>query len=87
MRSKEELIKKLGVDMATSNSSLWEKAKAEFTLSCVNDIIEVAEKLDKSIQDNSRSNEAIANKMFWLNIVIAAAIIVGSIATAIIAFK
>ncbi len=87
MRSKDELIKALGALHGTPNAATWEEAKAEFTVSCLNDIVNSMSELNKTIQDNSKSNDAIANKVFWLNIVIAAATVVGSIATAVIAFS
>ena len=72
---------------ATPNASIWERAKAEFTLTCVNDVVYAVDKLNNSIQENSRSNEVVAKKLFWLNIAIGLATLVGSIATVVIALK
>ena len=57
MRSFDDLINDIGAMHASDKAPTYEKAKAEFTLKCVNNIIESIDDLNNSIKQNSISNE------------------------------
>jgi len=83
----QKLIDDIGAMNATSNAPRYEKARAEFQWHCVGKIVDSIEKLNNSIDENSKSNQSIASKVFWLNIVLTVATVIGSIATVAIALN
>lgn len=87
MRTDEELIKDIGAMNAGSNAPTFEKARAELALKCVNNIINSITDLNNSIKQNSISNEAVSKKIFWLNMILTAATVIGTIATVFLAYK
>jgi hypothetical protein len=87
MRTDEELLKTIGAMNAGSNAPTYETAKAELVLKCVNNVVDSIIDLNNSIKQNSISNDAISKKIFWLNVVLTAATLIGSIAAAILAYR
>ena len=70
---KNKLIQEIGRQGSSFDGSApYEKAKAEFLLSCTEDLI-------KSINENSSSSHVLAKKIFWLNVILTSATIIGTI--------
>lgn len=55
--------------------------KAAISIKCTEDIVNALSNVEKQLQNNSRSSEHVATKIFWLNIVLATATLVGTAAT------
>ncbi len=71
--NKDKLCQIIGKQGGTANTSpLYEKAKAELLAVCTEDLI-------KSIDNNSDTSHALARKIFWLNVILTSATVIGTI--------
>jgi Mg2+/citrate symporter len=61
--------------------------KAAITVRCTEDIEASLKSLEEQLVKNAESSDKVRNKIFWLNVVLAIASLVGAIATVAIAIK
>jgi len=74
---KDKLIDIIGQSHGTySTSPPYERAKAELFVLCTEDLI-------KSIDNNSKTSHSLARKVFWLNIVLTSATVIGAVIAAL----
>lgn len=78
----EELLK-----VAQPSSAVHEQQKAAITVRCTEDIEAALTKVEAQLKINAASSDRVANKIFWLNVVLASATVVAAVATVVIAFK
>jgi hypothetical protein len=64
-----------------------EQQKAAITVRCTEDIEASLKSLEEQLVKNAESSDKVGNKIFWLNVVLAIASLVGAIATVAIAIK
>jgi hypothetical protein len=71
--NKDKLIDTIASLHSTHDTtSNYERAKAELLVACAEDLI-------KSIDNNSKTSHSLATKVFWLNIVLTSATVIGTI--------
>jgi len=76
--SKEELLKKL-YGTAQPGSQVHEQMKVAIQVRCVEDIEKSVNTLRQSMENISSSSTKLGLKVFWLNIILAAATVSGVI--------
>ena len=59
-----------------------EQQKMGIVVRCTEDLEKAIGSLERSMNDNARSSSALGAKVFWLNVILAIATVVGAIATA-----
>ena len=68
-----KLIQSIGLYGGTAHTtSPYEKAKAELFAVCTENLI-------ASIDNNSQSSHALAKKIFWLNVILTSATVIGTL--------
>ena len=72
---------------AQVGSQIHEQQKAALTVLCTEDIEASLKSLENQLKLNSESSDKVGNKIFWLNVVLALATLVGAVATAFIAIQ
>ena len=85
-KSKTQVLEELA-GTAQVGSQIHEQQKAAITVLCTEDIESSLKSLENQLKLNSESSDKVGNKIFWLNVVLAFATIVGAVATAFIAIK
>ena len=71
-KDKDKLIQIIGNYGGTSDTSpRYEKAKAELMTGCIEDLI-------TSIDKNSDSSQKLATKIYWLNVILTSATVIGT---------
>lgn len=81
VNDKDKLIDTIGkLGGAYNTSPEHERAKSELIVLCVEDLI-------KSIDKNSQTSLSLATKVFWLNIVLTSATVVGAVIAALNFFR
>jgi len=78
-KDKKQLLSGL-LDVAEVGSRLHEQVKAGILVRCTED-------LERVISEASRESSRLGRKIFWLNVVLSAATVVGAIATLVMALK
>ena len=85
-KSKDEILEEMG-KVAMPGSVVHEQQKAGIIVRSTEDIedalFELGEKLDRS----ASSSDKMSERIYWLNVILAAATVVAAIATVVIAFK
>lgn len=72
---------------AQPGSRIHEQQKAAITVRCTEDLQDSLCSLGKQLEINAKSSDKVGQKIFWLNVVLALATLVGAIATVVIAVK
>ncbi|WP_010605911.1 hypothetical protein [Pseudoalteromonas maricaloris] len=85
-KDKNKILEDL-VGYAQPNSAVHEQQKAAITVRCTEDIESSIKSLEIQLAKNAASSDKVGNRIFWLNVVLTVATLVGAIATAVIAFK
>jgi len=92
-KTKEELIEEFA-GKNTHNTLAGEQYSAAIIVKSASDIESSAEKIKQAVdqfkevaRDNSRSSDKLSKLLFWLNVVLTAATVVGAIATVLLALK
>ena len=85
-KDKNQILEEL-TRTAQVGSLVHEQQKAAITVRCTEDIETSLKSLEDQIKDNARSSDRLGRKIFWLNVVLAMATLVGAIATIVIAIK
>lgn len=85
-KNKTEVLDDLA-GTAEVGSPVHEQQKAALTVLCAQDIEASLKSLEEQLKLNSKSSDKVANKIFWLNVVLASATIVGALATVVIAYN
>jgi hypothetical protein len=85
-KNKTQVLNELA-GTAQVGSQIHEQQKAALTVLCTEDIEASLKSLENQLKLNSESSDKVGNKIFWLNVVLALATIVGAVATAFIAIK
>ncbi|MCK4734402.1 MAG: hypothetical protein KAT65_18245 [Methanophagales archaeon] len=84
-KTKEEILADLK-GTAEPRSVVHEQQKMAIIVRCTQDLEKSLKNLEKSQIKSSDSMNKLSNRLFWLEIILVAATIVGAIATAKIAF-
>jgi len=77
-KSKNEILEAL-VGTGEPGSFVHEQQKMGIIVRSVEDIEEALKSLEKSMNKNAESSSQLATKVFWLNVVLAAATVIGAI--------
>ena len=79
-KDKNEILNSL-VDTAEPGSRAHEQQKMGIVVRCTEDLEKAIGSLEKSMNDNAIANDKLATKVYWLNVILAIATAVGTIAT------
>ncbi|QQQ64702.1 hypothetical protein JJQ94_03570 [Pseudoalteromonas sp. GCY] len=85
-KSKHEILEDL-IGTAQPNSAVHEQQKAAITVRCTEDIESSIKSLESQLAKNATSSDKVGNRLFWLNVVLTIATLVGALATVVIAVK
>ena len=85
-KTKNEILAELALT-AQPGSIIHEQQKAAITVRCTEDIETAFSALTAQLAKNSDSNDRLAEKVFWLNVVITLATVVGAAAAVTQALK
>lgn len=85
-KTKNEILAELALT-AQPGSIIHEQQKAAITVRCTEDIETAFSALTAQLAKNSDSNDRLAEKVFWLNVVITLATVVGAAAAVAQALK
>lgn len=85
-RNKNQILEDM-VGTARPTSPAHEQQKAAIIVRCTEDIETALKSLEVQIDKNSEASDKVAKKIFWLNVVLALATLVGAVATVVIALK
>jgi hypothetical protein len=85
-KDKNQILEELK-DIAQVGTQVHEQQKAAITVRCTEDIEASLASLKAQLGENADSSDRLGRKVFWLNVVLAAATIVGAFATIVIAVK
>ena len=77
-KNKNQILKEL-VGTAQPGSPVQEQQKMGIIVRCTEDIEESLKSLEDSMNQNAESSENLSKKIFWLNIVIAIATLIGTL--------
>ena len=78
-KTKNEILAALATT-AEPGSMIHEQQKAAITVRCAEDIESALSDLTAQLARNSESNDSLSVKVFWLNVVITIATVVGALA-------
>jgi hypothetical protein len=85
-KSKTEILAMVG-NAAQPGSRLHEQLLAAVTVRCTEDLERALKSLEDSQTRSSASTEQLARRVFWLNVIITIATVVGALATLAQAFR
>lgn len=85
-KTKNEILAELALS-ALPGSIIHEQQKAAITVRCTEDIETAFSALTSQLAKNSDSNDRLSEKVFWLNVVITIATVVGALAAVAQALK
>jgi hypothetical protein len=85
-KTKNEILAELAL-IAQPGSIIHEQQKTAITVRCTEDIETAFSALTAQLAKNSDSNDRLAEKVFWLNVVITLATVVGAAAAVTQALK
>lgn len=85
-KDKNQILEQLK-GVANVGTPVHEQMKAAITVRCTEDIETSLKSLENQIKENGKSSDRLGRKIFWLNVVLAMATLVGAIATIVIATK
>jgi hypothetical protein len=85
-KDKNEILESL-TKTAQVGSSVHEQQKAAITVRCTEDIEKAFVNLGEQLKINSESSDSVARKIYWLNVILALATVVGAVSTVVIAIK
>ena len=77
-RGKNEILTAL-YDTAEPGSRVHEQQKMGILVRCTEDMERVIGSLEQSMNENARASDKLATKVFWLNVILAIATVVGTI--------
>ena len=76
--TKNEILNKL-VSTAQPGSAVNEQQKMAIIVRCTEDLEKAISSLEESMNNNAKSSENLAKKIFWLDIVLTAATVIATI--------
>ncbi len=76
-KNKNQLLKEL-CGTAQPGSTVHEQQKMGILVRSVEDIEGAFKSLEKSMNNNAKSSNSLARKVFWLNVVLATATVIGT---------
>jgi len=79
-KDKNEILKTL-IDTAEPGSRAHEQQKMGIVVRCTEDLEKALGSLEKSMNHNANASDKLATKVYWLNVILAVATAVGTIAT------
>ncbi|EOE6055862.1 hypothetical protein ACVDQD_003764, partial [Vibrio cholerae] len=85
-KSKNEILEAM-VGTAMPTSPAHEQQKAGIIVRCTEDIEKSIKSLENQLVKNADASDRMGEKVFWLNIILAVATLVGAVATVVIAIK
>jgi hypothetical protein len=84
-RDKNQLLADLN-GTAMKNTEIFEQIKSGIIVRCTEDIEKELSKLDKTIDNNAKSNDNLSKRIFALNIILTIATVAGVIISGIALF-
>ncbi len=78
-KDKNEILTAL-VDTAQPGSRAHEQQKMGIIVRCTEDMEQALGSLEKSMNENARASDKLATKVFWLNVILAIATAIGTVA-------
>lgn len=78
-KDKNEILTAL-VDTAEPGSRAHEQQKMGIIVRCTEDLEKALGSLEKSMNDNARASDKLSTKVFWLNVILAIATAIGTVA-------
>ncbi|EJE8558689.1 TPA: hypothetical protein ACN322_004571 [Vibrio parahaemolyticus] len=85
-KSKEQILEEMR-DVAEPGSVVHEQQKAGIIVRSTQDIEDALLELGEKLERSANSSDKMSERIYWLNVVLAAATVVAAIATVVIAFK
>ena len=85
-KDKNQILDEL-LGTAQVGSEVHEQQKAALTVRCTEDIEQSLGALQAQLEQNAASSDKVSSRLFWLNVVLTFATVVGVIATVVIAIK
>lgn len=79
-KDKNEILREL-VGTAQPGSPVHEQQKMGVVVRCTEDLEKALGSLEKSMNDNASASDKLSAKVYWLNVILAIATAVGTIAT------
>lgn len=79
-KTKNEILDGM-VDTAQVGSPVHEQQKAALTVRCAEDVEAALNGLRAQLKDNAESSDRLGSKVFWLNVILTMATVVGAAAT------
>jgi len=79
-KSKEDLLKEF-LAVSSHNTLRGEQYAAAIMVKSVSDIQGSISEFNRTVKSIGESSDALSNKLFWLNLILVAATILGAIAT------
>ena len=79
-KNKNEILTAL-LDTAEPGSRAHEQQRMGIMVRCTEDLEKALGSLEKSMNDNARASDKLATKVFWLNVILAIATAIGTVAT------
>lgn len=81
-KSKDQILRDLN-GTAQPGSSVHEQQKMAVIVRCTEDLEKALNNHKESMNNNAESSQKLSNKIFWLNIILASATIIGLLLTII----
>ncbi len=78
---KRELLENMNREGAQPGGVTYAKRQMELIVACVEDVENAVLKLDGSIKRSSDLSDQLGRKLFWLNVILTAATVLGAVAT------
>ena len=85
-KSKNEILEAMP-GTAEPGSPIHEQQKSAILVRCTEDIEDSFQKLGAQLTESVTATEKMSNRIYWLNVVLAVASLIGAIATVVIAYK
>jgi len=85
-RDKNELLRRLMTD-AQVGTQTWEQQRMGIIVRCTEDIETAIKSFETTMEKNATASDKLANRVFWLNVILAAIAAVGATFTVLQFFK
>jgi hypothetical protein len=85
-KSKNDILEAMA-GTAQPGSAIHEQQKSAILVRCTEDVESAFQTLGLQITESVKATEKMSNRIYWLNVALTIATLVGAFATAFIAFK
>lgn len=85
-KNKNEILEAMA-GTAQPGSTIHEQQKSAILVRCTEDVESAFQTLGTQLTESAKATEKMSNRIYWLNVALTVATLVGAVATAFIAFK